>query len=239
MSVPGVWNVTQWDASVWTTESVPVGSTVPDYTALQAEVASIIKNTAVTSDDIDAFINRAHDKIIRDLMSERYGSAIPMQMMVRGTTTTDAQSGATVPNNFIKARDVKVRGLPARYVSPEQVQTGAPGLAEAPIEMDYYEKPVRLSAANPTNWLLNTASDAYIYGACLQFVPWSKEFDNVPLWTPFYEDAIRGLKRAFGPQPRGNLVRRKSNIYRYLYTIVGSTLLFATTHRPDSAQAAT
>ena len=237
MSVPGVWNVTTWDNSLWTTESVPVGGTVPDYTELQAQVADIIKNSSATADNIESFIQRAHDKITRDLMDDQYGRGIPAPMMVRGTSTTDAQSGVTVPANFIKARDVKVQGLPARYVSPERIETGAPGLGSAPVEMDYYERPVRLSDANPTNWILDRASDVYVYGACLQYAPWSKEFDMLPLWTPFYEDAIKGLKRTFGAQPRGSLVRQKSNIYTYFYTLVGSTILFASTWRrnPEAA----
>ena len=237
MSVPGVWNITTWDASLWTSETTPNIPPVSNYTDLQSEVADIIKSTAVKATDIQNFINRAHDKIIRDLLSDKYGRGVPAPMMARGESVTDAQSGVTVPDNFIKARDVRVGGLPSRYVSPEQVETGSPGLGESPVVMDYYYRPPQLSEANPTNWLLEIAGDTYVYGACLQYAPWSKEFDMLPLWTPFYEDAIKGVKIAFGPQPRGNLTRRKSNHYASYYTIVGSTILFGSTFRRSSAAA--
>ena len=226
MSVPGVWNVTQWNQSLWTSESQTVDPPLRTLTDLENEIERVIKDPSVTDDDIDQFIQRAHDKIVRDLMADEYGRSVPMQMLVRATSTTDSQSAVTKPDGFIKARSVTINGSPARYASPEKIETASPGLADGDVSMDFYQAPKRLKEPTDTNWLLEASGDVYVYGACVQYVPWSKNWENLPLWTPYYEDAMRGVKTAYGPRPRGSVVRQKSYPYSTFYTIIGDAILF-------------
>ena len=225
MPTSGVWDITRWDASVWTEESVPYTPLLEDYTALIQSVIDLIRDTKIDSPRAELFIRQAHDKLQRDLLNDRYGGSVPRQMLARGEGTTTSESNVTLPADFIIARDVIIQGAPSRYVSQEKVQSKAPGYGESAVTLDYYWRIPLLSDANPTNWLFLIAPDVYLYGAALQYVPWAQEWDKQAGWDGFYTDALEGVKESNSPQPRGGWTSQKGG-YRSVYTIVGDTMIF-------------
>lgn len=234
MSIPGVWSVTRWDESVWTTVSAPTDPILSNYTQLVDAVVNLIRDDDVDFTQAALFVAQAHTEIMNDLMLDSRGGSPPIYMLARGTATTDDNSGLPVPEDFIKARAVSVNGRPSRYVSPEKVPTGSPGFAQATIQLDYYVRLAQLSASNPTNWLMELAPNVYIYRAALAYVPWAQREEKEPLWTRFYDRAINALKNANSPRPRGSFVSQKARPYGSAYTLVGDVLLFTGTYRNDN-----
>ena len=193
------------------------------YTELQTDVIDTIKDSQVDATRAQAFIKIAERKLERDLLS---GGSAPRQMMARLDTTTDANSLITLPLDFHKVRAVKISGMGARYAAPSLVESQASGFASADVVLDYYQKIPALSGVITTNWLLEAGYDLYLWGACLQYVPWGHEEDVLGLWSTFYQDALRTVKDVHGPQPRGALRSSKDAQAGALYTLVGPSMLF-------------
>ena len=56
--------------------------------------------------------------------------------------------------------------------------------------MEYLAFPEPLSDENPTNWVLQTYPELYIYGAMLQVSPFLMEDARVPVWAQAYGEAV-------------------------------------------------
>ncbi|MEX3555345.1 MAG: hypothetical protein VB131_01520 [Burkholderia gladioli] len=57
------------------------------------------------------------------------------------------------------------------------------------MQMVYYGKVPPLSAANPTNWLLQHYPNIYLYGALLQAAPYLKDDPRAATWKALYDGA--------------------------------------------------
>lgn len=222
----GVWDITQWEQSVWSQESVPYTPLLESYTDLVAIVVQTIKDNDVDADQARIFIRQSQEKLQRDLMNKGLDGDVPRQMMARGTTNSTENSAVTLPADHFRTRSVLVNGQPARSTTPEKVPPNQAGYVEADITLDYYQRLATISNENPTTWLFQVAPDAYIYGACLQYVPWGHEPEVFELWKTFYEDAIRGVRQTEGPQPRGAITLTKGRPYGAHYATIGNTMIF-------------
>lgn len=67
-----------------------------------------------------------------------------------------------------------------------------PPAGEEPIRfvMEYLSFPDGLTDENPSNWVLDTYPDIYIYGVMLQIAPFLHDDARVPLWSQAYGEAI-------------------------------------------------
>lgn len=63
-------------------------------------------------------------------------------------------------------------------------------------ELVYYKKIPALSGSNTTNWLLDDAPDAYLYGALMQAAPYLGEDERVTVWNSLYNAAVASLNAA-------------------------------------------
>jgi hypothetical protein len=54
-------------------------------------------------------------------------------------------------------------------------------------ELLYYAKIPALSDENPTNWLIASNPDLYLYGALIQSAPYLKEDERVAAWAGIYD----------------------------------------------------
>ena len=219
------WTITRWQGGV-------NQSSIADYSALLARIQNNIKDDEVTQTDADEFIKQGHDMIVRDLLKTETGWEIPIQMLARGADTIPA-GGLTLPPNFRKARAVTVNRILARWVSPEKVGIDQSQYDNAAVILDFYEWFEPPSITNPTNWLLEAASDVYLWASCLQYVPWGHEPEVLQLWRGFYADALTGLRETFNMRPRGGLSARKAYPYGAYYTIIGDKLFFSGPFRRD------
>jgi len=72
--------------------------------------------------------------------------------------------------------------------------------------MVYRRRIPALSATTTTNWLLDLAPDAYLYGALVQAEAFLAEDDRLPMWKAAFDEAINELradadKRKWGAGP--------------------------------------
>lgn len=198
-----------------------------DYAQLQAEVVEMLKDTQVDLQKAQSFITRAEPKLERDLIDNRYGGAIPRQMQARIEGNSNTDSTYTLPSDYLRACSVRVNGTYMRYAAPEQVPSAADGYSEVGVTLDYYQKLVPLSATAPTNWLLTDAFDVYLWAACVQYPIWGQETETAALWADYYTDALKSLKNANQPQPRGGLRGHKDVRKGGRYSVQGSLMRFA------------
>lgn len=63
-------------------------------------------------------------------------------------------------------------------------------------ELVYFAALPALSDASPTNWLLATAPDAYLYGSLTHAVPYLEAAPQAGTWGALYEAAIASLNAA-------------------------------------------
>lgn len=87
---------------------------------------------------------------------------------------------------------VELHGGPKYYRHVGDQMQLLPPAGEEPIRfvMEYIAFPEGLSDENPSNWVLDTYPDIYIYGAMLQIAPFLHDDARVPLWTQAYGEAI-------------------------------------------------
>lgn len=78
----------------------------------------------------------------------------------------------------------------------------------------YYEQIPALSDSNTSNWLLDAAPDAYLYGSLLQAAPYLAEDERIQVWSTLYAGAVLSLNTSSDRtrQSSGNL-RMKVNAY--------------------------
>lgn len=65
--------------------------------------------------------------------------------------------------------------------------------AEYEIQLMYYEELPKLSDSTTSNWLLEIAPDAYLYGALLQAAPYLKDDARVQVWGGLYSGAVAAV----------------------------------------------
>lgn len=140
------------------------------------------------------------------------------QMEVRATASFD-EGYENLPEDFLELREVKVNSSPVRslqYMTPAQMTEFYPtligGIPEfytlvdsqirmnkiptSEVEIAYYAKITPLSDDDPTNWLLTSHPDVYLYGSLSQAEPYLKNDKRMPVWKALYEKALSDVDSA-------------------------------------------
>ncbi|KQX20976.1 hypothetical protein ASD01_29620 [Ensifer sp. Root423] len=119
-----------------------------------------------------------------------------------------------LPTDFLEAREVKnANGVPIRAVALQQLTDSYMGRAGIPTEyaivgstinvrpvgdgsltVTYYGKIPPLTPANPTNWLLENAPDAYLYSLVEEIAIWERDADKAGAALQLKMQALSGLK---------------------------------------------
>ena len=63
------------------------------------------------------------------------------------------------------------------------------------LEMIYRSVLPALSATNTSNWLLEVAPDAYLYGALLEAAPYMRDNDQLQVWGSAFQATIEALNQ--------------------------------------------
>ena len=180
-----------------------------------------IKNTAEVdstefSDQIPKFINKAENKLIKEL--DDFG--------LNSLTTVDATQGSplvTLVDNTRIVRNVNITNSDSEKVNllrrtqeylydywPHTVSVGEPKyytmrgntqiyLAPTPdsaysTEITYVKRPVSLSDAAPNNYFSDFCYDALFYASMVEASLFLKSFNTVAVWQTEYKNAIDGLR---------------------------------------------
>lgn len=97
----------------------------------------------------------------------------------------------------LRARSADAQGRPSRYaLSAGQIEVFPTPDATYNAELLYIARIPALSDSTTTNWLLETAPDAYLYGALMQAAPYLKDDARIAVWAGLYQQAVAGLNQA-------------------------------------------
>ncbi len=126
--------------------------------------------------------------------------------------TTDANGDATLPTDYIEAREVKDSngrilrqasinaltrlygnrsGTPTEFAIVGSVLMVKPTIA-ATFDMIYYEKIPSLET-NGTNWLLTRAPDIYLYATALEVSAWARDAEGVSGARTLLDQSVSSL----------------------------------------------
>lgn len=184
---------------------------ISTYSDLQASLANWLHRG-----DLDAlipdFIALAEAKMSSDLESR--------QMEARTTLTCTAGNAyVTLPTDMLEMRRLSISSTdPVQvlsYRTPDELQadypystTGRPvvfgvvgkQLQLAPIpdsaytlELTYLQAIPVLSVANPTNWVLQSWPNAYLYGALCAAQPYLVNDERAAMFQALYKEAVDGI----------------------------------------------
>lgn len=181
---------------------------ITTYSELQTSIAGFLNRDDLTA-QIPDFITLAEAKLKRELRTR--------QMEKRSTTDVSGEYAA-LPSDFLEIRSAYLNTDPMqqlRLMSPNEIRsrwlgstTGKPEvfaivgseimLAPSPdgtyeIELDYYAF-TQLSGDNPTNWLLTSNPDVYLYGSLVEATMYIKNDKRLQAWVALYKYAIESLQ---------------------------------------------
>ena len=176
-----------------------------NYPGLQAAVADWLNREDLTS-QVPAFISLAHSKLQMELR---------VRDMHKRTTLTATGEFLTLPTDFLEIHTLSngAVGRPAlAYIGPAKMaelpRTPSNGntiyytiignelqFYPAPtsaltLPIVYFSKVPVLSGTTATNWLLDKAPGAYLYGSLLEAMPFLKNDDRIPTWETARQQVI-------------------------------------------------
>lgn len=179
-------------------------STIPDYVSLFVDAGEYSGRNDIAH-LFPRFIGLAELKL------NRFLRVADMEAVATVTVTNGA---GPMPADFLGAREVKnVNGLPIRAVSLQQLTESYAGrsgvatgyaivgstinvrpLGDGDLTITYYGKIPPLTPANPTNWLLEKAPDAYLFALVEEIAIWERDVDKAGAALQLKLQALSGLK---------------------------------------------
>jgi hypothetical protein len=199
---------------------------ISTYSELKSTIGDWLNRDDLVS-AIPSFIALAEAQIERALRVR--------QMIGRSTATIDTQYSA-VPSDFLETKTFKITSSapiqPVQFATMEQMDEfdATNSAAQRPTlftivgnqirvhpapdtsytaELVYYTKLPKLSDSNPTNWLLASSPDAYLYGSLMQAAPYLKDDERLAVWGNLYNTAIESIKFADQNASASGLIRAR------------------------------
>ena len=177
------------------------------YSELKASIGNWLNRDDLTA-VIPDFIVLAEQQMARDIrhwrqekrvettLNDRY-EYLPNDFLALIELRTDNNRRLTmIPT--AKAHEQKTSGPPQHYrLTADQIEFfPAPDASSTTtLSMQYYAIIPALSDADPSNWVLTYAADAYLYGALMHSAPYLLDDRRVAIWAGLYQSAIEGLRR--------------------------------------------
>ena len=188
-----------------------------DYATLKSDVLSFSQRSdAQTVAAIPMCVRYATAAINGALLAQ--GIRAP-EMESRDTRSLDAEY-TLLPADFLEIRSVmdgssrELRYLPNQQLDSIEASGTIPNppiytiedmqlrvypapSAAAPLAVviNYYEKVADLVGDSDTNWVLELAPDAYLYGALSHLRMWLQDPDGAALARGLFDQALSGIKR--------------------------------------------
>jgi hypothetical protein len=210
------------------------------YAGLKASIADFLNRSDLTA-VIPDFIALAEAQMIRRFAAAAgAGLPVPRRLLVRADATIEADSEFVgLPERFIGPRSFIVRTEPVTelsYLSPETFLAAKRTLvfdaADAPryytvmggefqilpvpvqayeAELAFFQAPAPLSGSVPTNWMLQSHPDIYLYGALTQSAPYLEQDERASVWGALFTQAITDASLA-DPVPTDKAPLRADDI---------------------------
>ena len=176
-------------------------------------------------DQINQFIALAESRHRREIRMR--------EMFTRASLTVNARN-VSLPSGFLEAINLRlltdpvtrleevslpemtairqeVNGRPAYFSIASDIEFDVVPDASYSGEITYYEALTALSDGNPSNVLLTTYPDAYLYAALAASAPYQMADERLAVWEALYRDARDTINRQASASRRvGPLVSRVS-----------------------------
>lgn len=183
---------------------------ITTYTELKTSIANWLNRDDLTS-VIPDFISLAEHQMERELrhykMVNRANATIDSRFSQLPadwleTVRFHLSSGDTYRLELISLDDMvefreqnmNTAGRPKYYAHVgDTIEVYPTPDGEYTSELMYYQSIPALSDSNTSNWLLNLAPDAYLYGALLQAAPYLAEDERIQVWSTLYAGAVNSL----------------------------------------------
>jgi len=85
--------------------------------------------------------------------------------------------------------------FPQRYTVHREIEFDAPASSDADIEMIYYVRYPALASDTDTNWILQNAYGAYLYGSLLHAKPYLRDEQSAAFVAAGYENAVQSTMK--------------------------------------------
>jgi|TARA_B000000565_G_scaffold255888_1_gene238753 hypothetical protein len=184
-----------------------------NYSDLKTSIADWLNRSDLTA-TIPDFITLAESGFNKEIRNRK--------MIKRATATIDSQYSA-VPADWLQTVDFVIEANPVvtlEFITNEKLDklretytsSGTPKfytivgqeLEVLPVpdsatltgEITYYSKIPNLTDVNPTNWLMNSSPDIYLYGSLLQSAPYLVDDSRIPVWASMYQKLVKDLEIA-------------------------------------------
>lgn len=183
---------------------------ITNYTELQSSIADWLNRDDLTT-VIPTFISLAEKQLERSVRH--------YEMIVRSAAVLDTQY-TSLPNDWLETIRVQLTsgnthrlelvslddmvelreksgntaGRPRYYAHIGNTLESYPTPDSSyDLELMYYRKIIPLGSTVASNWLLEAAPDAYLYGALLAAAPYLSEDERIEVWGGLYSSAIQAL----------------------------------------------
>ena len=184
---------------------------IASYDDLVAQVAGFLNRSSITS-EVPTFIRLAEAQMNREIkhwkgekrsegqIDTRY-STLPADWRspIRLSVITANGPREIEPISQREMLDLRTStndlvGVPQYYA----ISSGSLELYPTPsqpvnVMMIYRADIPALSPDNQSNWLLQEAPDAYLYGTLMQTAPWLREDERMAMWGSLYAQAIQSV----------------------------------------------
>lgn len=180
-----------------------------NYDGLKAAIADFLNRTTLTS-AVPAFVMMAEARLNRRLRVNR--------MVARESVSIDDEY-MPLPADWASTENLEYPGSPEfnlRFVDRSKISrlkashsaAGQPTYftiegssfrvtpsPDTAYDFDhvYFTRIPRLSASNPSNWLLETSPDIYLYGSLIHSAPYLKDDARIMVWQTLYDTAVDEL----------------------------------------------
>jgi hypothetical protein len=105
----------------------------------------------------------------------------------QGSETAFSDSGSSVPTK------ATVWGVSSTYETLIRVWPTPPG--DVDYTLRYTTGITALTAAAPTNYLLQAAADVYLYGALVHGYLFEQDMESAAIWRPLFDEQVRQVKK--------------------------------------------
>lgn len=183
-----------------------------NYTELQTSIAEFLNRDDLTA-KIPDFIVLAEAQMNAELrhwrMEKRATASLdsqytavpddfiqPVRFSIVGTTISSLSQTDSKTITDLRTANNNPSGRPTEYsILDGSIEVYPTPDATYTLELLYYEKLDALNSGNPTNWVLTTYPNAYLYGSLLHSAPYLMEDQRINTWAQFYQKAIDDINQ--------------------------------------------
>ncbi len=177
------------------------------YETLKADIAAWLARSDLTG-VIPSFIALAEARHARDIriqsmmrraralgQDNQYLPLPKLYLEMRRLSIIDTSDNLS-ELTMVTPESFRVRsngGEPRTYCVHREIEMDAPLDSTRSLEMVYYRAFDPLSMDNTTNWLLENAYDAYLYGSLVAAEPYLRNDERIAVWGEGYAAAVGSL----------------------------------------------